>query len=176
MTKNWSRRMTRSVKSWMAGCLPSCRGAPLARQQLLVHCLWVGCCCCTAVNNAAAFCGVRYVQEALKVLGVRLLLALRVLAFAVCLPLYCLTPRRQIQTPNSKRVLLVCRKLFQDDAAVKNGVLQVFVRMKPVSDTTDTCMVLDPNHLLKATWCVPTPLQLLQLSADMSRGKPHAGA
>jgi hypothetical protein len=52
------------------------------------------------------------------------------------------------------------RKLFQDDAAVKNGVLQVFVRMKPVPDTIDTCMVLDPNHLLKATWCAPELLSI----------------
>jgi hypothetical protein len=57
------------------------------------------------------------------------------------------------------------RKLFQDDAAVKNGVLQVFVRMKPVPDTIDTCMVLDPNHLLKATWCAPELLQHLQPAA-----------
>jgi hypothetical protein len=43
-----------------------------------------------------------------------------------------------------------------DDAAVKSGLLQVFVRMKPVSEATETCMHLDQNQLLKATWCAPT--------------------
>jgi hypothetical protein len=45
-----------------------------------------------------------------------------------------------------------CSKLFQDDAAVKSGLLQVFVRMKPVLDATETCMQLDQKQLLKATW------------------------
>ncbi|WIA16462.1 hypothetical protein OEZ85_013146 [Tetradesmus obliquus] len=58
----------------------------------------------------------------------------------------------QCEIMDGRLSAIMPRKLFQDDAAVKNGVLQVFVRMKPVPDTTDTCMVLDPNHLLKATW------------------------
>jgi hypothetical protein len=50
-------------------------------------------------------------------------------------------------------------KLFQDDAAVKSGLLQVFVRMKPVPDSTETCMQLDQNQLLKATWCAIATVQ-----------------
>lgn len=49
-------------------------------------------------------------------------------------------------------LVMACRKLFQDDAAVKSGLLQVFVRMKPLPAATATCMVLDHNNLLKATW------------------------
>jgi hypothetical protein len=45
-------------------------------------------------------------------------------------------------------------KLFQDDPAVKSGMLQVFVRMKPVPETTETCMQLEQNQLLKAVWYV----------------------
>jgi hypothetical protein len=50
-------------------------------------------------------------------------------------------------------------KLFQDDAAVKSGLLQVFVRMKPVPESTETCMQLDQNQLLKATWCAAATVQ-----------------
>lgn len=49
--------------------------------------------------------------------------------------------------------VVACSKLFQDDAAVKSGLLQVFVRMKPVPEATETCMQLDQKQLLKATWC-----------------------
>jgi hypothetical protein len=49
---------------------------------------------------------------------------------------------------------LNCSKLFQDDPAVKSGMLQVFVRMKPVPDTMATCMQLEQNQLLKAVWYV----------------------
>ena len=45
------------------------------------------------------------------------------------------------------------RKLFlEPDAAVRKGILQVFVRMKPQSSPGDTCMQLDHSNLLKATW------------------------
>jgi hypothetical protein len=68
------------------------------------------------------------------------------------------------------------RKLFQDDAAVKNGVLQVFVRMKPVPDTTDTCMVLDHSHLLKATWCVPLQRRHQAVSKQQPYSDTHQHA
>lgn len=46
----------------------------------------------------------------------------------------------------------VCRKLFQDDAAVRSGLLQVYVRMKAMEAGAETCMKLDQDHMLKATW------------------------
>lgn len=49
---------------------------------------------------------------------------------------------------------LTFSKLFQDDPAVKSGLLQVFVRMKPVPETTETCMQLEQSQLLKAIWYV----------------------
>lgn len=53
---------------------------------------------------------------------------------------------------NGTSCCCLCSKLFQDDAAVKSGLLQVFVRMKPVPIATETCMQLDHSALLKATW------------------------
>lgn len=58
------------------------------------------------------------------------------------------------------------RKLFQDDAALRSGLLQVYVRLKPVPASTNTCMSLDHNQLLKATWCVDAWEQLSQLQQD----------
>lgn len=44
------------------------------------------------------------------------------------------------------------RKLFGDDAAVRKGLLQVFVRVKPVARKLARCMAIEKEGLVKATW------------------------
>jgi hypothetical protein len=44
------------------------------------------------------------------------------------------------------------RKLFLDDAAVRKGLLQVYVRVKPVAPKLQRCMVIEKGSLVKANW------------------------
>jgi hypothetical protein len=45
------------------------------------------------------------------------------------------------------------RQLFSEpDAAVKKGILQVYVRMKPLKPGAVSCMHALHGELLKATW------------------------
>jgi hypothetical protein len=47
----------------------------------------------------------------------------------------------------------VHRQLFSEpDAAVKKGILQVYVRMKPLKPGAVSCMHAPHGELLKATW------------------------
>jgi hypothetical protein len=46
------------------------------------------------------------------------------------------------------------RKLFSDDAAVKKGLLQVYVRVKPVPRKLARCMAIERDALVRATWSV----------------------
>jgi hypothetical protein len=47
------------------------------------------------------------------------------------------------------------RKLFADDAAVKSGLLQVYVRVKPVARKLARCMTIERDCLVKAIWWGP---------------------
>jgi hypothetical protein len=48
-----------------------------------------------------------------------------------------------------------CRKLFgESDEAVRKGLLQVFVRVKPVTRKLERCMTIEKEgQLVKAVWC-----------------------
>eukprot|EP00877_Chromochloris_zofingiensis_P006000 jgi/Chrzof1/1653/Cz10g16010.t1 len=75
---------------------------------------------------------------------------------------------------------LLPRKLFQDDAAVKSGLLQVFVRLKPIPSRADTCMTAanDEGRLLKATWKNKEALYKFSkvFLGDSSQSTIYAGA
>jgi hypothetical protein len=49
------------------------------------------------------------------------------------------------------------RKLFGDDEAVRKGLLQVYVRVKPVARKLARCMAIEKDALVRATWCVGAP-------------------
>ena len=44
------------------------------------------------------------------------------------------------------------RKLFGDDEAVRKGLLQVYVRVKPVAAKLVRCMQIEKQALVKAIW------------------------
>lgn len=46
----------------------------------------------------------------------------------------------------------ISRKLFGDDEAVRKGLLQVYVRVKPVARKLVRCMAIEKEGLVKATW------------------------
>ena len=50
------------------------------------------------------------------------------------------------------RVCMPRRQLFGDDEAVKKGLLQVFVRVKPVPRKLARCMTMERQGLVKAIW------------------------